>query len=117
MQTLTVQPTVQDGRIVFEDSAVVRAVRSGHVLVIDEADKAPTHVTCILKVAQGRRGDRVGDRMGLSCNGGSREVGVVSFRLWVVGDVLPLRMPFSSAETNTSLKTPHSRDKDDKCLS
>ncbi|XP_043215151.1 von Willebrand factor A domain-containing protein 8-like isoform X2 [Amphibalanus amphitrite] len=49
VQTLTVQPTVQDGRIVFEDSALVRAVRSGHVLVIDEADKAPTHVTCILK--------------------------------------------------------------------
>ena len=27
----------------------VRAVKSGHVLVVDEADKAPTHVTCILK--------------------------------------------------------------------
>lgn len=27
----------------------VRAVKFGHVLVVDEADKAPTHVTCILK--------------------------------------------------------------------
>ena len=27
----------------------VRALRSGMVLVVDEADKAPTHVTCILK--------------------------------------------------------------------
>ena len=27
----------------------VRAVKSGMVLVVDEADKAPTHVTCILK--------------------------------------------------------------------
>ena len=27
----------------------VRAVKLGNVLVVDEADKAPTHVTCILK--------------------------------------------------------------------
>ena len=27
----------------------VRAVQSGMVLVLDEADKAPTHVTCVLK--------------------------------------------------------------------
>ena len=30
-------------------SSQVRAVKFGHVLVVDEADKAPTHVTCILK--------------------------------------------------------------------
>lgn len=49
VQTLTVQPTVRDGLLVHEDSPLVKAVRFGHVLVIDEADKAPTHVTCILK--------------------------------------------------------------------
>ena len=27
----------------------MKAVKSGHILVVDEADKAPTHVTCILK--------------------------------------------------------------------
>ncbi len=27
----------------------MRALESGMVLVVDEADKAPTHVTCILK--------------------------------------------------------------------
>ena len=27
----------------------MKAVKSGHVLVVDEADKAPTSVTCILK--------------------------------------------------------------------
>ena len=32
----------------------VRAVQSGMVLVVDEADKAPTHVTCILKNIIGR---------------------------------------------------------------
>ncbi|PIK51485.1 putative von Willebrand factor A domain-containing protein 8 [Apostichopus japonicus] len=49
VQTLTLQPTVQDGVIVYEDSPLVQAVRYGHILVVDEADKAPTHVTCILK--------------------------------------------------------------------
>lgn len=49
VQTLTVQPTVKDGLLIHEDSPLVTAIKSGHVLVIDEADKAPTHVTCILK--------------------------------------------------------------------
>lgn len=49
VQSLTVQPTVKDGIIVYEDSPLVKAVKLGHVLVVDEADKAPTHVTCILK--------------------------------------------------------------------
>ena len=50
VQTLTLQPMVRDGVVVYEDSPLVQAVRLGHVLVIDEADKAPTHVTCVLKV-------------------------------------------------------------------
>lgn len=50
VQTLTLQPMVRDGKVVYEDSPLVQAVKLGHVLVIDEADKAPTHVTCILKV-------------------------------------------------------------------
>jgi hypothetical protein len=49
VQSLTLQPTVKDGVIVYEDSPLVKAVKSGYVLVVDEADKAPTHVTCILK--------------------------------------------------------------------
>ncbi|XP_041978858.1 von Willebrand factor A domain-containing protein 8 [Aricia agestis] len=49
VQSLTVQPTVQDGVVIYEDSPLVKAVKNGHVLVVDEADKAPTHVTCILK--------------------------------------------------------------------
>ncbi|XP_063429829.1 von Willebrand factor A domain-containing protein 8-like [Mytilus trossulus] len=49
VQTLTLQPNVKDGIIIFEDSPLVRAVKEGHVLVVDEADKALTHVTCILK--------------------------------------------------------------------
>lgn len=49
VQSLTVQPTVKDGLVVYDDSPLVNAVKFGHVLVVDEADKAPTHVTCILK--------------------------------------------------------------------
>ncbi|XP_062861685.1 von Willebrand factor A domain-containing protein 8 [Trichomycterus rosablanca] len=49
VQTLTLQPSVRDGIILYEDSPLVKAVKTGHVLVIDEADKAPTNVTCILK--------------------------------------------------------------------
>lgn len=33
----------------IEDSPLVKAVKAGYVLVIDEADKAPAHVTCVLK--------------------------------------------------------------------
>lgn len=49
VQTLTLQPSVHEGVIVYEDSPLVRAVKHGHVLIVDEADKAPTNVTCILK--------------------------------------------------------------------
>ncbi|XP_015436768.1 PREDICTED: von Willebrand factor A domain-containing protein 8 [Dufourea novaeangliae] len=49
VQTLTLQPVVRDGKVMYEDSPLVQAVKLGHVLVVDEADKAPTNVTCILK--------------------------------------------------------------------
>ena len=49
VQSLTLQPKVTEGVITYEDSPLVRAVRHGHVLVVDEADKAPTNVTCVLK--------------------------------------------------------------------
>lgn len=49
VQTLTLQPTVHNGIVMYEDSPLVKAVKNGYVLVVDEADKAPTHVTCILK--------------------------------------------------------------------
>lgn len=49
VQSLTVQPSVRDGRVSYEDSPLVKAVKAGSVLVVDEADKAPIHVTCVLK--------------------------------------------------------------------
>eukprot|EP00930_Biecheleria_cincta_P096896 TRINITY_DN88669_c0_g1_i1.p1 TRINITY_DN88669_c0_g1~~TRINITY_DN88669_c0_g1_i1.p1 ORF type:complete len:1490 (+),score=245.98 TRINITY_DN88669_c0_g1_i1:43-4470(+) len=49
VQSLTVQPVLRGGVVVYEDSPLVCAVRHGRVLVIDEADKAPLEVVCILK--------------------------------------------------------------------
>ncbi|GAB6029233.1 von Willebrand factor A domain-containing protein 8 [Chamberlinius hualienensis] len=49
VQSLTLQPSVRDGVIVYEDSPLVRALTMGHVLVVDEADKAPAHVVFVLK--------------------------------------------------------------------
>jgi len=49
VQTLTLQPSVREGVIIYDDSPLVQAAKTGNILVIDEADKAPTNVTCILK--------------------------------------------------------------------
>jgi hypothetical protein len=49
MSALTVVTSVEKGVIVFQDSPLVRAVRKGRVLVVDEADKAPVTITATLK--------------------------------------------------------------------
>ncbi|RCI00345.1 von Willebrand factor A domain-containing protein 8, partial [Rhizopus stolonifer] len=49
VQSLTTTPAIVDGVLTFEDSALVKAVRDGTILVVDEADKAPTYVTAVLK--------------------------------------------------------------------
>ncbi|KAF3429906.1 hypothetical protein E2986_02885 [Frieseomelitta varia] len=74
VQTLTLQPMVRDGKVVYEDSPLVQAVKLGHVLVVDEADKAPTHVTCILKtlVESGEMILSDGRRIVSSLNSGER---------------------------------------------
>ncbi|KAK6745050.1 hypothetical protein RB195_011638 [Necator americanus] len=49
VESLTMQTTVENGVLRYEDSALVRAARDGHVLVVDEADKAPLHVVAFFK--------------------------------------------------------------------
>ncbi|CAI4226062.1 unnamed protein product [Auanema sp. JU1783] len=49
VESLTIQCTVEQGVVKYEDSALVKAARAGHVLVVDEADKAPLHVIAVLK--------------------------------------------------------------------
>lgn len=49
VQTLTLVPSLIDGKIVWEDSPLVRAAKTGRTLLVDEADKAPLEVVCVLK--------------------------------------------------------------------
>ncbi len=46
VQTLTLVPTLKDGVIVWEDSPLVRAVKYGRVLMVDEADKVFGTAVC-----------------------------------------------------------------------
>lgn len=63
VSSLTLQPSLERGKIVWTDSPLVKAVKEGHVLVVDEADKAPPEVVVVLKslvdgemtLADGRR--------------------------------------------------------------
>lgn len=49
VHALTSQPILAGGKVTWEDSPLVRAARFGRVLIVDEADKAPLQVVCILK--------------------------------------------------------------------
>lgn len=49
IQSLMLSPSVEDGRIVYNDSPLVRAAKNGRILILDEADKAPTEVVALLK--------------------------------------------------------------------
>jgi MoxR-like ATPase len=49
IQSLMLSPSVEDGKIVFNDSPLIRAAKNGRILVLDEADKAPTEVVALLK--------------------------------------------------------------------
>ena len=40
---------VTEDSLIIKDSPLVNAAKEGHVLVVDEADKAPLEVTVILK--------------------------------------------------------------------
>lgn len=47
--SLTLLPSLRNGVVSFEDSPLVKAMRHGRILVIDEFDKAPTEVVIVLK--------------------------------------------------------------------
>ncbi|KAJ3214369.1 hypothetical protein HDU67_001757 [Dinochytrium kinnereticum] len=47
--SLTISASVENGVIVYSDSPLIRAVKKGRVIVIDEADKAPVTITATLK--------------------------------------------------------------------
>lgn len=49
INSLMVVPSVENGRVVYHDSPLVRAAIHGRILVLDEADKAPVEVVALLK--------------------------------------------------------------------
>ncbi|KAJ3366076.1 hypothetical protein HDU91_002000 [Kappamyces sp. JEL0680] len=49
VQSLLLQPVLENGKIIHRDSPLIKAVSNGRVLVVDEADKAPVYITSILK--------------------------------------------------------------------
>jgi len=49
VQSLLSSPSVENGRIVYGDSPLVRAAKKGRILIVDEADKAPVEVVAFLK--------------------------------------------------------------------
>jgi MoxR-like ATPase len=70
---MTLSPSLEDGKIVWKDSPLVRAAREGCALVVDEADKSPVEVISVLKalvedgellLADGRRLSRHQDGPG-----------------------------------------------------
>lgn len=49
IQSLTQIPSLLHGKIVYEDSPLITAARTGRTVVIDEVDKAPLEVVCLIK--------------------------------------------------------------------
>ena len=49
LQSLTLSPSLENGQIVWKDSPLVKSVIHGRTLIVDEADKAPLEVICVLK--------------------------------------------------------------------
>jgi von Willebrand factor A domain-containing protein 8 len=49
IQSLTQIPSLVHGKIVYEDSPLITAARTGRIVVIDEVDKAPLEVVCLIK--------------------------------------------------------------------
>jgi MoxR-like ATPase len=49
VQSLCLAPSLRGGLVVYEDSALIRAIVNGRCLIIDEIDKAPLEVVMVLK--------------------------------------------------------------------
>eukprot|EP00854_Cymbomonas_tetramitiformis_P001590 gene1590-2225_t len=74
MQALTAAPSLVNGVLTYTDSPLVRAARHGRVLVVDEADKAPLEVVCVLKalVEDGELQLADGRTVRIGCHGGGK---------------------------------------------
>lgn len=88
VQALTSQNVIKEGGLQVEDSPLLTAVQEGQVLVVDEADKAPREVVCVLKgIIDGNSSLPDGRRI---VNGGRSGNGVIAvhpdFRMVVLAN-------------------------------
>jgi len=87
---LTLTPQLKDGRIFWNDSPLIRAVRDGCALLVDEADKAPVEVVSILKglVGDGELLLADGRRISREDHGSDYDVIKIhpNFSLWVLAN-------------------------------
>jgi MoxR-like ATPase len=58
---LTVLPKLVDGLISYDDSPLVKAVKFGRVLVVDEVDKAAPEILFVLKTLSENQDIYLGD--------------------------------------------------------
>ncbi|ETN04638.1 hypothetical protein PPTG_14469 [Phytophthora nicotianae INRA-310] len=96
VQTLTLVPTLVDGKIEWEDSPLVRAAKTGRTLIVDEADKAPLEVVCVLKglIEDGEmllgNGKRLIDSTKVAIEDWHDEENIIklhpNFRMWVLAN-------------------------------
>ncbi|KAG0045398.1 von Willebrand factor A domain-containing protein 8 [Gryganskiella cystojenkinii] len=91
VQSLTATPSIVDGVLQYDDSPLVKSVRDGYILVIDEADKAPTYVTSVIRnlLEDGQMVLSDGRRIVSKPTEGSDEVEIVihpNFRMMVLAN-------------------------------
>lgn len=100
VQSLLSSQSVENGRIVYHDSPLVRAAKHGRILVVDEADKAQLEVVALLKGLIEDRALALPDGRTLMYStdgyGDKQQVGTVSvhpgFRIWALAN--PASYPF-----------------------
>ena len=98
VSSLLSSPSVEGGRIVYGDSPLVRAAKTGRILVVDEADKAPVEVVALLKglIEDGELALPDGRSLRYQTNESSLDEDIVpihpDFRVWAL--INPATYPF-----------------------
>lgn len=96
IQSLLLTPSVENGKILYHDSPLVRAATLGRLLVVDEADKAPTEVVSMLKGLIEDRQLALPDGRMLCHDGDDSDSNIVtihpSFSIWTLTN--PVGFPF-----------------------
>jgi MoxR-like ATPase len=105
INSLMLTPAVENGRIVYHDSPLIRAAKHGLILILDEADKAPVEVVALLKglIEDGQLSLPDGR---ILCHDQITDPDIISihpdFRIWTLTN--PAGFPFHGAFTCNYLK-------------